>query len=723
MPGSLPPRPSGAEPGPAGPGASAAAVLAAPPAPARAPRTREALARLAARFSARASGRLELLLFAAGAAVYLLTRLIGLTDFPIYFFCDEAIQGTLADDLLRRGFRDARGTLLPPYFQNAEKWNLSLSVYVHTLGVGLFGKTVFVTRATSVAVSLLAVVAIAWTLRRVFHSRLWWLSGLALAAIPAWFLHSRTAFETVMMVSFYACFLCAYLLYRHESPRYLYLALVFGAATFYSYANGQGVMLASGALLLLSDLRYHLRQSRRTLLAAALLAALLAIPFLRFRTLEPGALEGQLEHLHSYWILNLSLQEKVATFLRTYLEGLSPLYWYLPNSVDLDRHRMKDLGHLPLLLAPFVGIGLVVCLRQWSSSAHRAVLIALLAAPFSAALVAVSVTRALSIVVPAVLLSCIGLDQLAHLVGRRAHRVIAALAATLLGITSLGMLHAALTTGPTWYTDYGLYGMQYGAQQVFTAVPAELEKSRSTRILVSPTWANNPNVFLDFFLDRPERRRVEMMNVDAFLDAKRPLSEDLLFVMTPAEYERANASGKLRLRSPERVLSYPDGRPGFYFVRMRYVEGVDAIFAAERQARRALQESRAMLDGQPVVVRHSPLGAGRIDDLFDGTPRTLIRGLEANPLVVEIAFPTPRPVRAVALDLGSMDLSLKVTLTSPDGREAMTASETFRGLPRDPHVELALPDGGREATQARIEITMLPRREPAHVHVRELALR
>ena len=38
-----------------------------------------------------------------------------------------------------------------------------------------------------------------------------------MAALPAWFLHSRTAFETVMMVGFYAVFVLAYLLYREVS--------------------------------------------------------------------------------------------------------------------------------------------------------------------------------------------------------------------------------------------------------------------------------------------------------------------------------------------------------------------------------------------------------------------------------------------------------------------------------------------------------------------------
>ena len=60
--------------------------------------------------------RLAVWLFLLGIAVYLLTRLIGPTDFPIYFFTDEAIQAQQAADLIARGFRDGHGTFLPTYF-------------------------------------------------------------------------------------------------------------------------------------------------------------------------------------------------------------------------------------------------------------------------------------------------------------------------------------------------------------------------------------------------------------------------------------------------------------------------------------------------------------------------------------------------------------------------------------------------------------------------------
>src|SRR3989337_1972766 len=47
--------------------------------------------------------------FGFALGVYLATRLIGLEDFPIYFFTDEAVQTLLASDYVQNGFRDNNG--------------------------------------------------------------------------------------------------------------------------------------------------------------------------------------------------------------------------------------------------------------------------------------------------------------------------------------------------------------------------------------------------------------------------------------------------------------------------------------------------------------------------------------------------------------------------------------------------------------------------------------
>lgn len=668
------------------------------------------------------AARAGLLITAAVVLFYLFTRLYALNAYPIYFFSDEAIQATTAYDFLQSGLRDNFGTFLPPFFRNADRWNLSLSIYIHSVSVALFGVSIFVTRATSVVVSVLAVVAVMLTLRLFFNVRLWWAGALVLAAMPAWFTHSRTAFETVMMVAFYACFLCSYLMYRYRSPRYLPLAVLFGAATFYSYTNGQGVMLVSGGLLFLVDIRYHIQQ-RRALLLGILLAALLALPLVRFFQLQPDGVSEQLRLVDSVWTRDIPTAEKITTFLGNYFTGLSPLYWFTPNSIDFERHRMKDIAHVPTILFPFALIGFVACIRRWRSPAHRVVLIAMLAAPFTAAFSGIFVTRTLAMVVPLALLITLGLDEAVEWLRRRAPRIpYAPAVAALLVALNLGTMRAALVDGPTWFSDYGLHGMQWGTEQLFTVIPPLLEESPDTRLLISPNWSNNADIFLRFFLDERQRERVRFGTIDPYANYKQEIDPHLVFVMPPDEYQRASTDPKFVISEPQQIIPYPDGRPGFYFVHARYSDTADAIFAAEIAERRRLREGSAAYAGQEITIRHSLLDGGSLPDLFDGDPFTLIRGFEANPFILELTLPEARSINEIALTVATMDFSVTTVVTGADSI-VRTYEQRFTGLPPDPQVVIALPDAPPQVRAISLTITDLKAGDRANIHIRELALR
>src|SRR3972149_6718864 len=192
-------------------------------------------------------------LFILAVTIYLVTRLIGLTQFPMYFFTDEAIQSQSMIDLIKNGYRDSTGRWLPTYFRNGDYYNLSLSVYLQWLPFILFGKSAVAARAVSVFVTLIAAISVGIILRDVFKLKYWWTGTLFLSITPAWFLHSRTAFETAEFVAFYAGGLCAYLFYRYKSPRYLYLAIFLGALSFYTYSPAQLIVPLTAFGLLVSD--------------------------------------------------------------------------------------------------------------------------------------------------------------------------------------------------------------------------------------------------------------------------------------------------------------------------------------------------------------------------------------------------------------------------------------------------------------------------------------
>jgi 4-amino-4-deoxy-L-arabinose transferase-like glycosyltransferase len=686
---------------------------------------------------------LEQNLFIIGVVAYLTIRLIGLVDYPIYFFTDEAIQTVSAADLVRDHFQSPEKVFLPTYFKNGQYYNLSLSVYVQVLPYLLFGKSVFVTRLTSVFITLLAVISVGLALKYIFKMKYWWAGVFLLSAIPAWFLHSRTAFETVIFVSCYAGFLYAYMLYRNVSPRYVYLAALLACLSFYAYSPGQVVIGLTGVCLLISDLRYHWQQ-RRWLLPGGLLLIILSIPYIRFLSLQTSAPLEHLRNLGSYWTQPIPLGEKIGDYLRQYLYGLNPAYWFIPNEFDLQRHLMKGYGHLSWLTLPFVLIGLVITIRNFRQSQYRTLMISLLVAPAGSALVGIGITRVLVFVIPVSLLMAIGLSELLTWVGnplnfkkiihvlrlkvvlgdyKISSRSIHLMLFFVLLAANLLMLRDALVNGPTWFQDYGMYGLQYGARQIFGSfVPTYLAENPQNKMYISSDWANGSDVFPRFFLTPEQQGRISMGSIDSFLSNKMDLDSSTIFVLTPEEFNHVVQSGKMDVLNIEKIIPYPNGEAGFYVVHLAYVNNVDTIFAQELETRRKPVEETITLNGQDVVMRYSKIDSGQLADIFDDNPYTLIRGLDANPFIIDMEFSTPRQINGLSADFGSMEFQLTVWLYLNGSSEPVKYVQTYKGLPNDPHIELMFDQLYSMVDKIHIEILNLNEGDEAKIHIRELHL-
>jgi hypothetical protein len=680
-------------------------------------------------------------LFLLALAVYLLTRLIGLADFPIYFFTDEAIQSQQAVDLVSRGFRDAAGTFLPTYFENGGQFNLGTSVYAQLIPTLIFGKQVWVTRGTAVLFTLIAAVSLGLTLKEALQSRFWWLGPLLLAAVPAWFLHSRTAFETSLMVSFYAGFLYFYLRYRKEHPKALYPALIFGALAFYSYSPGQVIVVMTGLMLLIADARYHWHH-RETALVGLGWLLVLAFPYLRFSVTQGEARLQHLSLLNSYWVGPHPLLQKIGMYLLRYLKGLNPFYWFWPNPSlietlwpelvlpgwmfsaqgDLARHTMPGYGHLLWLSFPFWLAGLVRCLRRHKDPAHRTLLLATLAAPTGAALVDWGITRGLVFILPATLMTALGVEQAVDWVQSRWPKLrqgLIALALFLLisGI-SIFMLTDALHKGPTWYSDYGLTGMQYGARQVFPRAAEIARAEPDTTVFVSSTWANGSDVLLRYFADGLPN--LQMGNINAWGLEHRPLDRQMLFMMTVEDLDHIYDSSKFTGIAIEETIPYPDGSIGFYFVRLEYVDDILNILEEERIARQALVEGQVLIDDLWVPVEHSVLDMNEIDQAFDGDPATLIRTLEANPLKIVLHFTEPIPFQGATLTIGGPPTRATVTAYLAGEKLDTAAQEVEQAnITRELALNFAAP---LTVDEIRIEVLSVNDGEISHVHLWEVVL-
>jgi hypothetical protein len=665
------------------------------------------------------SWSLEKVLFILAILVYLVTHLVKLDAFPIYFFTDEAVQTMLATDMIRDHGENYDQEFLPTYFVNGNQYNLSTSVYLQVLPVFLFNRSIDVTRGTAALMTLFAAFAVGLTLKKVFKSRYYWAATLLLLITPAWFLHSRTAFETVLAVSFFAAFIYFYLLYRTENPKRLYPAMVMGALCFYSYSPAQMVMAVSAVLLLLSDIRYHW-QNRQIFLRAIGFGILLAIPYFRFVVTHPDENYNHLVILQSYWVSDISTLGKLKVFATNWLKGLDPAYWFIPNNADFVRHLMKGYGNLFRISFPFLLFGIGLSFRYIKSSPHRALILLLLASPAGAALVERGVTRALFLVIPAVLLSIVGLNSILVWLEKKrvSHLILALVLFTGMVGTDVYMLTDSLVNGPTWFTDYGLGGMQWGAKQMFGKVATYLKEHPGANLIVSPSWANGTEVLMRFFFIDPIP--FQLGSIDGYIETYQPFPSTTEFVMIAEEYNRAIASPKFTDVKVDEILPYPNGTPGFYFVHLRYVDNIESVFAAEVALYNIPVEGVATLpDGQTVKVQYSRLDMGQLYNLFDGDLNTITRSEFANPYVINVSFPEPTLMSGISIRVGGVATRVTVDLQT-EGSDAPLHFEQEKGGTADPR-DMTIDFGTiYPVLKADIQVLSVNDKEPAHVHVWEV---
>lgn len=653
--------------------------------------------------------------------LYALVRLVGLPSFPIYFFTDEAVQTILAADFLRDGLRGGAGELLPTFFQNGAQFNLGVSVYLQVIPYFFFGESIWVTRGVAALATLIAAVSVGLILKNIFQCSHSWLAILFLSITPAWFLHSRTAFETGLATTFYAAFLYFYLMYRSGQIRHLYGAVGFGALTFYAYSPARVVILLTALLLLFSDARYHWTQ-RRTVLAGLGLAIALALPYLRFLYNHPEANALQMRLLGSPWMMAIPLQEKISLTLGEYLRGLNPLYWYLPHTLDLPRHTMLNYGHLlrPSLPLGLLGIGLAF--RFIGRPAYRTMLIAVLAAPAGAAMVRLGVTRALTMVIPMAILTALAISALLEWVHRRwnlSSRLLSVGVFLVLSAVNIFMLRDSLVNGPFWYRDYGLTGMQYGARQVFGEIAHYLEASPNTHIVLSPSWANGTDVIARFFF--PDPLPFELGSAEGYYGAARPQASDQVFIMIPEEFQSL-PENLFSSVAVEKVVTYPNGQPGFYFVRLEYSPDIEEIIADELARRRQLGGLLVPINGEKVMLSFTQLDMGEITHLFDGDSHTLVRTFAVNPMQLIFDFPSPRQLESLTLRIGGSATRLTIRAWSDGLPEPVELVRNFAEAPMPRDIQFDLP-GSQAITRLGIEVLNANDPSDGHVHLWEVTFR
>jgi hypothetical protein len=206
----------------------------------------------------------------------------------------------------------------------------------------------------------------------------------------------------------------------------------------------------------------------------------------------------------------------------------------------------------------------------------------------------------------------------------------------------------------------------------------------------------------------------------AFINQFVPIDEDIVLVMTPEEVDRMNESGKFTDIRILDSIPYPNGRTGFSFVKLKYVDGIQAVFEAEAAARKVLQIEDVPVEGVPSCVAYSYLDIGTIDKIFDNDLGTLIRSMEANPMEIRITYSRPLDLEACTAHIGGTPSDWVLELYDTDEKLIGEYKGNEMETPDPRTVDLGIvPQKGVE--QGRFLLKNSEDGEPAHVHLWEFS--
>ena len=665
----------------------------------------------------------------ASTIVYLVVRLVGVEDFPIYFFCDEAYIGNQIEALLKNNFHDSSGRFLPLYYEKAPgRWVPQISLYLYLPFVLIGGTTITSLRWATAFISLSGILALYRFASDHLRLKQSWLVIPVIGLLPVWILHSRTAFETALIIPFLSLFLLFVARWFARYRDALFGLPISAALLFYSHFSGSVALVATSAVIILCHPKRILSQWR-WVFVGGFVFSLLMIPFLLFSGQSPGAMKEQLTLIQSVWYQgDATLSNKLMLAVESYLSSFSPEYWFSPEGgrrYDATRHLWGGRGYLEWWIAPFLIHGFFVSASRIRDYSYRLIIILCFTASAASLLVPIMIMRVFAEIVPVALLAAVSLDRLLTLLQRRSKFSLQAtvLVALILNGYQLFLLREALVGAPNWFRDYGLYGIAWGAKELHNELVPQLAQNFSNhQILLTSSWANGSDSFPPFFIkDEEVLRRFRIVTVGDYTDHLMEIHDTTIAIVTADEWKEIRSNPKLAVSEPIATLPYPDGAPGFIAAHFSYSTNAPAIFAAELAERQKLVDDRiSIAPWGAATVRHSKFDIGSAGDLFDGDPMTVVRTFAGvNPLQLQITFDTPSSINRLSGIFWPMTGSWKIFLKDDTGRVCAEKSGNETNTGGDMTLLLSL-DGCQAVKTIELTVTEESRSSTSRVHAKSL---
>lgn len=629
---------------------------------------------------------------------------------------------------------------MPIFFQGVGDYALSLTVYAQVPFNLLFGADEWSIRFRSAVFSLIGVSAIYLILKHVVGSRFAWIAFLLCAISPVWIVHSRTGFEYITAGSLFLAAIYFYLrgLQKEDSLKPWSLSAICAALTFYSYTPARGWVPAMFAVFFFANPRIHLKKFRASLTALTIFGLLL-VPYIYLHINYPEVVYKRLRAIGAGTVDNLFLNINLERLTGNWLHILNPKFWFFwtpeMESGSYSRHIIPGLTHLPIFILPLFLIGGAVLLYSWRKPFARTILLLVLFSPFPAALLEVNNARSFNVACLYLLITACGANAVLEFIsGRisaagwssaRSGEIVSNATVLLFGIYTAWLGSYLHYSAARKFADYGFYGIQYGAPQVYNWIAENADKYQEFK--VSSHLFNAGSVFRYFYLSGKVQGKTEVVDFEALCETPRFERHAGLFLIARSSMEEVEEKGcPLKFKTVHTFYN-PAGLPQ---IEAAYIEA-DSSFAewvrSKDEARRKTYTSRSVLpSGSKITLSHPLFDMGEAASLFDGKIETIIRTKQVNPARFEIAPDEGSKLRALVVTISNTTFAeITASFTGPDGKTSPLERKLYSAMTKDrPDIRFDFGCGelGCEYASVLVEVHLTDQGDRGHVHVAEISI-
>jgi hypothetical protein len=386
-----------------------------------------------------------------------------------------------------------------------------------------------------------------------------------------------------------------------------------------------------------------------------------------------------------------------------------------------ERHVVPPLPQLFVWTFPFACIGILILLRHIQKIENRTLVALWVVSPIPASLVGFNNVRGMPAGIFLLVFALIGAGWSFQRLCRwpRLKNITHILLIGGLIIYAAWFRMHVYTVAPYKHQDYGFYGVQMGASEVFQWI--QDHHAHYAHIFLAYDLFNGGGIFRPFYLQEQVVQKTSIIELRRELCLSRdPLQENTVYVVRKNFYSQFNKTGcPIEVRH---IDSIPDVKGDLLFdiVQLQRGSSFNEWFEQEDQKRRQPQTSIVYVNGQQLHIEHPIFDLGNPQFMFDDQETSLARTEKINPARMVIRLPSASLQRIVVTVSHNRQFRVSVTTYTDSVKKNWGLEQCVSREGEAKTVTFVQPEPIAGVTAIEVTVLVLDADQYGYVHINEI---